>query len=162
MQRRLGSPQIGSNPIIPFDSERRLIDFAETRFRVHSLKLQDSLRPVANELASVLGVSLSTLDLLKAEGANSLREKTFCAFDFLDLKRKTAGCFQHAKWVPLAVFAGGIRVLSLHAAYDQSGSHLVGLTMWREGQDEYTKCTTAKAALKVGKSYLRTYVLEKP
>jgi len=161
MQRRSKTLKLGSNPIVSLGSDRRLIDFEETRFRVHSLKLQKTLRPLAKEIATDLGVSLSSLEDLSAEPSDSLKKGTYCAFDFLDVKTKKEKGFQRTKWIPMAVFVKGERVFSLHASYDGSGSALSGITMRREDQDEYTSCTTLKSALKVGRSYIRTYVLGK-
>ena len=160
MQRRSKPLRLGSSPIVSLGSDRRLIDFSETRFRVHSLKLQKALRPLAKEIASELGVSLSSLEDLAAESPETLKKGVYCAFDFLDLKNKKEKGFRTTKWIPLAVFVNGERAFSLHASYDGSGASLVGITMRRENQDEYTPCTTAKSALKVGRSYVKTYVMK--
>ena len=162
MQRRSGTLTLGSNPIASFGSDRRLIDFEETRFRFHALKLQKSLKAIAAELAADLGVPLSTVEDLNAETAAKLQSGTYCTFDFLDVKTRKNKGFQTTKWIPLAVFVKGERVFSLHASYNDTGSHLSGITMRREGADEYTACTTLKSDLKVGKSYLRTYISGKP
>lgn len=162
MQRRSETLKLGSNPIVSLGSDRRLIDFEETRFRVHALKLQKSLKPLASELAAELRIPLSSLEDLGAEPPNVLQSGTYCAFDFLDLKTRKDKGFQKTKWIPLAVFVKGERVFSLHAQYSDSGSHLSGVTLRLDGADEFTKCTTIKSALKVGRSYLRTYVMGNP
>jgi hypothetical protein len=160
MQRRSGTLTLGSNPIVSLGTDRRLIDFEETRFRVHALKLQNTLRPLAAELSTELGVPLSTLEQLSAESEADLKRGTYCAFDFLDVNTKRERGFLKVRWIPFAVFVGGVKVFSLHASYSDGGSKLSGLTMRREGQEEYTRCTTDKSALKVGRSFLRTYVVQ--
>ena len=138
-------------------TDRRLIDFEETRFRIHSLRLQKTLKSLAADLAADLGITISSLEDLTVEDSSVLQDGTYCVFDFLDVKYRRSGGFIGVKWIPIAVFVNGERVFSLHAHYNGNGSNLVGITMRRENEDEYTSCTTLKSATKVGRSYLRIY-----
>ena len=115
---------------------------------------------MVTELASELGVPLSTLELLSVEKELDLKSGTYCAFDFLEVKSRREKGFLKTRWIPFAVFVRGERVFSLHASYNGSESKVSGLTMRLENQDEYTRCTTSKAALKVGRSFLRTYIIQ--
>lgn len=148
---------LGSNPIVSVDPDRRLINFEETRFRVHAQRFQKSLRPLALEVAKELGIGLSTLELLKNEARDDLQSKTYCTFDFLDVQTRRIRGFPKTKWMPLVIFSGGERILSLHSSYGDDGSKLTGITLHLDGRDEYTKCTTIRSALKVSLSYIRTY-----
>ncbi len=158
MQRRSVTLTLGANPIVSIDTGRRLIDFQETRFRIHSLRFQESVKPLATELASEVGVPLSCLDDLSSKDENQLTLGAYCVFDFLDVKTRRERGFLRVRWIPFAIFVRGERVFSLHASYGNGGARLTGLTLRRETQDEYTRCTTRKSAAKVGRSFVRTYI----
>ena len=141
--------------------DERVIHFEETRFRYHALPFQESLRDLAVLLSSEISVSLSSSVSLSKESEASLNTKTFCVFDFMDLKMSSRTGFLQVQWLPLVVFVGGTRVFCLHAAYDKAGVKLKGITLFLKGKDDYTTCTTLDAAAKVGVGYLRNYLTEK-
>lgn len=157
--RRSVSLTITDSPIVSVGTDRRLVDFEETRFRVHALRFQESLRPLALEFAKELGVPLSSLSDLGTSNEDTLRTATHCTFDFLDIKSRRDCSFLKIKWIPLSIFVAGLRVFSLHASYGINGSALSGLTLRLSDKDEYTKCLTHASATKLGLSYLRTYIL---
>ena len=149
---------LGENPIVSMGTDGRIIDFGATRFRVHAQRFQKTLYTLASEFATELGVNISGLSSLSSEPDEVLKSQTYCVFDFIDVRSRSIGGFIRIRWIPLAVFTSGKRVFSLHASYDGKGARLVGITMFLDGEDEYTRCSTLSSASKVGRSFLRTYV----
>lgn len=121
-----------------------------------------SLSVLVSDLSAELGLSPVSLDALRLLSPDRLQRDTYCVYDFLELKFKDSKGFSTANWSPYSVFSKSEKVFSLHAVYNAKGARLRGISMRREGSEEYTKCETIKAAAKVGRSFLRSYVLGRP
>lgn len=148
-----------SSPIVPLGTDESIVDFQETRFRSHALRLQKTLKDLASALSAELGAPLTSVEDLRLKEEPDLKSGTYCVFDFLDVKTRHDRGFLRTKWIPYAVFVRGERIFSLHASYSDKGSFLSGITMRHDDKEEYTRCTTPKSALKVGRAYLQTYVV---